>query len=173
MLLKEEHKLSFIKAIYVTTATWRLLTCPHAFCIHTLREDVIKIYYNVYSVYQYVTIYSFSDCPGTADIVFAVDTSGSVRPERFPDEKRFIKSVIDNLEVGQDKARIGVVTWSDSARVAFHLNQYMLKQVCGSVSVLDHTTFLSKNNLRHYQINHYSILRRASLDCGITIDGRT
>jgi len=60
--------------------------------------------------------------------VFAVDTSGSVRPERFPDEKRFIKSVIDNLEVGMDKTRIGVVTWSDSAKVAFHLNQYNQKQ---------------------------------------------
>lgn len=74
-----------------------------------------------------------------ADIVFAIDVSGSIRRERFYIVQDFVKNITKNLEVGQDKTRIGVVSWSDDAAVNFNLNQFsQLQDVLqvGDVAVL-------------------------------------
>ena len=43
--------------------------------------------------------------------------------------RAFVRGIIDQFEVGQDRgARIGVTSWSDSATVDFHLNAFTLKQ---------------------------------------------
>ena len=76
--------------------------------------------------YSYV---DFSGCDGKIDLVFVLDTSGSVHPERFRDKvKPFVKNIVANLEVGQDRARIGVVTWGDSATNRFYMNTYGNKE---------------------------------------------
>ena len=42
-----------------------------------------------------------------ADIVFVVDSSGSIRSERFPLVMQFIQSIVENLDVGQERTRVG------------------------------------------------------------------
>ena len=67
-------------------------------------------------------------CSGYSDIVFLVDSSGSIRHERFPQVLDFIVNIVTNLDVASDRTRIGLLYWSSSASVGFYLNQYYKKQ---------------------------------------------
>lgn len=67
-------------------------------------------------------------CDGKADIVFVVDASGSIRENRFKIVLDYVAGVIDNLEVGKDRTRIGLITYSDTATVRFNLNKYTRKE---------------------------------------------
>ncbi len=42
-----------------------------------------------------------------ADIVFVVDSSGSIRSERFPLVMQFIESIVANLDVAEGRTRVG------------------------------------------------------------------
>ncbi|ELU08766.1 hypothetical protein CAPTEDRAFT_228894 [Capitella teleta] len=64
------------------------------------------------------------DCDGQMDIVFMLDSSGSIRHSRFIIMKDFIKDIVSLLDVRSSAARIGVVTYSDVVKVEFHLNDY-------------------------------------------------
>ncbi|KAM8934133.1 collagen alpha-3(VI) chain [Pelodytes ibericus] len=61
------------------------------------------------------------------DIVFLVDGSDGGR-SAFPSLRSFIQTVVEKLDVGQDKIRVGVVQYSDSARTNFLLNAYPDRQ---------------------------------------------
>ncbi|XP_038644308.1 collagen alpha-3(VI) chain-like isoform X6 [Scyliorhinus canicula] len=61
------------------------------------------------------------------DIVFLVDGSDNVRGA-FPSVQRFISRVADNLDIGRDKARVGVVQYSDNPRVNFYLTSHTTNQ---------------------------------------------
>ncbi|XP_078407822.1 collagen alpha-3(VI) chain-like [Cetorhinus maximus] len=61
------------------------------------------------------------------DVVFLVDGSDKVRAA-FPSVQRFISRVVDNLDIGRDKVRVGVVQYSDNPRVNFYLNSYTTTQ---------------------------------------------
>jgi len=67
-------------------------------------------------------------CDGKADITFVVDASGSIRERRFKMVLDYIAGVINNLEVGMDRTRISLITYSDNAAVRFHLNQFSRKE---------------------------------------------
>ncbi|KAM4025434.1 collagen alpha-3(VI) chain [Anomaloglossus baeobatrachus] len=57
------------------------------------------------------------------DIVFLIDGSNDGRSS-FPSIRSFIQRVVENLDVGQDRIRIGVVQYSDSTRPSFLLNTH-------------------------------------------------
>ncbi|XP_067891970.1 collagen alpha-3(VI) chain-like [Heterodontus francisci] len=61
------------------------------------------------------------------DVVFLVDGSDKVR-DAFPAVQRFISGMVDNLDIGSDKVRVGVVQYSDDPRVNFYLNSYTTKR---------------------------------------------
>ncbi|XP_067844020.1 collagen alpha-3(VI) chain-like [Heptranchias perlo] len=61
------------------------------------------------------------------DVVFLVDGSEKVRAA-FPSVQRFLSKVVDTLDVGSDKIRVGVVQYSDDPRVNFYLNSHTTKQ---------------------------------------------
>ena len=69
-----------------------------------------------------------ADCPGAADIVIALDVSGSIRQERFADILEYFVGVVENLEVYNDKVRVGALTFSDSATLQFRLNERSTRQ---------------------------------------------
>ena len=54
--------------------------------------------------------------------MFVVDSSGSIRHSRFLMVIDYIKSVVAELEVAEDKVRVGIITFSTSAQIQFHLN---------------------------------------------------
>ncbi|GCC18453.1 hypothetical protein chiPu_0017942, partial [Chiloscyllium punctatum] len=61
------------------------------------------------------------------DVVFLVDGSERVRGA-FTSVQKFISRVVDNLDIGSDKVRVGVVQYSDNPRPNFYLNSYTTKQ---------------------------------------------
>ena len=67
-------------------------------------------------------------CDGRVDLAFVLDSSGSIRIERFPEVKEFLVNITKRLDVHRDRVRIGMVYWSDDAHVGFRLNQYSSRQ---------------------------------------------
>ncbi|XP_055493648.1 collagen alpha-3(VI) chain-like isoform X3 [Leucoraja erinacea] len=61
------------------------------------------------------------------DIVFLIDGSENVRPV-FPAIQRFISSVVNSLDIGSDKVRVGLVQYSEDPRAQFYLNSYTTKR---------------------------------------------
>jgi collagen type VI alpha len=62
-------------------------------------------------------------CPNQADVVFALDSSGSIEKENFDIMQGFVRDVIFGLNVDAG-TRIGIVQYSSEASIRFHLNQY-------------------------------------------------
>ena len=91
----------------------------------------------IYIIYFFIIKLYFVkiDCDGRADIIFAMDVSGSIRRERFPMIQTFVQGIVDQFEVSRGKTRVGVATWSDDARVEFQLDELELKQDVLSVCV--------------------------------------
>lgn len=61
------------------------------------------------------------------DIIFLVDGSDGVGRE-FPIIQEFIRRVVDSLNVGENKIRIGVVQYGDSAQADMYLNTHTTKE---------------------------------------------
>ncbi|KAM9723783.1 LOW QUALITY PROTEIN: collagen alpha-6(VI) chain-like [Menidia menidia] len=77
----------------------------------SLLRDVFTSAVGFQSEVQTVT----EDCreANVADVVFIVDESGSIGLENFQLVRAFLRSVVSSLEVGPDKVRVAVVTYSD------------------------------------------------------------
>ncbi|XP_013417659.1 uncharacterized protein LOC106178851 [Lingula anatina] len=61
-------------------------------------------------------------CDPTADIVFLLDGSGSLKHKHFDVLNNFVKLVVQTLPFGEDKIRYGLIQFSSDANVEFHLN---------------------------------------------------
>ncbi|XP_054451751.1 collagen alpha-6(VI) chain [Pteronotus mesoamericanus] len=59
-----------------------------------------------------------------ADIMFLVDSSGSIGKENFEKMKTFMKNLISKSQIGADRVQIGVVQFSDINKEEFQLNKY-------------------------------------------------
>ena len=46
----------------------------------------------------------------------------------------FLTNILNNTEIGEDRARIGLLTFNDEAGVNFHLNSYYSKEDVMQVS---------------------------------------
>ncbi|XP_071179460.1 collagen alpha-6(VI) chain-like isoform X1 [Mytilus edulis] len=75
------------------------------------------------------------ECKQTkADVFFVVDESSSLhRHENFQKELNFVASVIDQLEVGRDDVRVGMMTFSSDPRMLFQLNDFKTKKQIASL----------------------------------------
>lgn len=60
------------------------------------------------------------------DIIFLVDGSDGVGRE-FPIIQEFMRKIVDSLNVGENKIRIGVVQYGDSPHADIYLNTYTTK----------------------------------------------
>ena len=75
-----------------------------------------------------------------------MDASGSIRENRFDIVTDFVKSIVDQMEVANDRVRVGVVSYSDNAYIQFQLNTYDRKDDVLQVNV----TFRCTNSLRPF-----------------------
>ncbi|CAM4516574.1 unnamed protein product, partial [Lepidochelys olivacea] len=76
-----------------------------------------------------------------ADIIFLVDSSVNMRSFTFEQIKNFIYQIVDQLDVGTDKYRVGLAQYSREGHVEFLLNTYkskedMLNHIQGRVTFL-------------------------------------
>lgn len=70
-----------------------------------------------------------SDCTqSTADIVFLLDSSGSVGETNFIFLTSFIGDLISDFNVGPDVIQVGMVTFESNVTNHFNLNQYATKE---------------------------------------------
>lgn len=61
------------------------------------------------------------------DIAFMMDASGSLYGDNYSKEKKFVKQVIDNLNIGRGQTRVSVMTYSKNANVYVKFDQYFDK----------------------------------------------
>ncbi|GCC33131.1 hypothetical protein chiPu_0011599 [Chiloscyllium punctatum] len=58
------------------------------------------------------------------DIVFLIDGSDYVGNRDFPFVRDFLSRIIENLDIGRDRVRVGLVQFSNYAQTEFYLNTY-------------------------------------------------
>ncbi|XP_036356789.1 neurogenic locus notch homolog protein 1 isoform X6 [Octopus sinensis] len=63
-----------------------------------------------------------------ADIMFALDESGSIKAPNFKIMKDFTKDIIKHFPIGSENVRVGVLTFSYSVKYQFNLNSYFNKE---------------------------------------------
>ncbi|XP_060937286.1 collagen alpha-6(VI) chain [Limanda limanda] len=63
-----------------------------------------------------------------ADIVFLVDGSSSISRTQFQDGQQFLRSVVEGLDIGPDKVRVGLAQYSDEPHSEFLLKDHVDKQ---------------------------------------------
>lgn len=62
-----------------------------------------------------------------ADIMFLVDSSGSIGSANFIKMKTFMKNLVNKTQIGADRVQVGVVQFSDVNKEEFQLNKYMFQ----------------------------------------------
>lgn len=62
-----------------------------------------------------------------ADVVFLVDGSWSVGRPNFKYIRNFVSAAAGAFQIGEDKARVGVVQYSNDARTEFNLNKHLTR----------------------------------------------
>ncbi|GAB1610762.1 hypothetical protein Ahia01_001362700 [Argonauta hians] len=73
-------------------------------------------------------VYKPSDCTSRADILFIIDSSGSVGEENFGKVIDFVYSTVDTLDIESGLYNVALITFSDTARTEFYLNSFNTKQ---------------------------------------------
>jgi len=71
---------------------------------------------------SFISFTVFGSCRG--DLVFVVDSSGSIRPKNWFIVKQFIMDTIRGLKINADQTRVGVIVYSHYVVGVFHLQQY-------------------------------------------------
>lgn len=63
-------------------------------------------------------------CRTNSDIFFVSDSSGSIGSSNFDEVRGFVEEFVDDLTVGPNGNQVGVIIFSDTARVNFYLNSF-------------------------------------------------
>lgn len=85
-------------------------------------------------------------CEGlSADVVFLIDGSESVRPECFENIKEIMESVIEKFAIGPDKERVAVVQYGTNTKEEFSLDTFVDK-----ASLLQKIRNITKENGKTY-----------------------
>ncbi|KAG9339525.1 hypothetical protein JZ751_023667 [Albula glossodonta] len=72
------------------------------------------------------------------DVIFLLDGSDATRRE-FPTIQEFVRRVVENLNVGENRIRIGVVQYSDAPSADIYLNSHTTKEgVLNAIKGLRH-----------------------------------
>jgi len=61
-------------------------------------------------------------------VAFVLHSAGTVHPERWRNVTRFVINIVERLDVGADRTRVAVVTWSNMAHIGFTLDQFTARQ---------------------------------------------
>ena len=70
-------------------------------------------------------VFFYIECRTGLDLIFVLDSSGSVGPTNFQIMLSFVTNVVSNLNIGPDQIRIGLILFNKIAIVQFSLNSYI------------------------------------------------
>lgn len=72
-----------------------------------------------------------------ADIMFLVDSSGSIGSPNFEIMKTFMKDLLTKIEIGANQTQIGVVQFSNYNKEEFQLNKYFTtKEISDAIDTM-------------------------------------
>ena len=71
-------------------------------------------------------------CQALVDLVFLVDASGSVGPKNFEKQLNFVKNIVDKFDIGKDKTRVSLSTFSSEFNPWFGLDKHTTKSAVKS-----------------------------------------
>ena len=77
------------------------------------------------------------------DIVFVVDSSGSILQQNWPLVLNFMRNIVQDLTIGPDNVQIGVVIFGDYVYPQFQLNTYHRK--ADILNMIDRIPFLDQS----------------------------
>ena len=72
-------------------------------------------------------MYSESRCYNIADVVFVLDSSGSIRSEDWNTLLNFVSQVVGRLEISRDEIHVGALRYATNAAVQFRLDASFIK----------------------------------------------
>ena len=82
----------------------------------------------LYDNYNKLGIFIFTDCGSNpADIVFLLDSSGSVGTTNFQKQKDFVAHFAQSFNIGPRNVQIGVTTFASTPHNEFNLNTFQNK----------------------------------------------
>ncbi|XP_064632675.1 collagen alpha-5(VI) chain-like [Lineus longissimus] len=86
------------------------------------------------------------DCTSNLDIVFVMDSSGSMKEVNFTRQKEFVANILDDLEIGSDDTQVSAVVFSADDRrytyPVFYLDDYKSKEdVIGAVQNITYSGY--------------------------------
>ena len=100
-----------------------------------------------------------SDCSGNhpADIVFLLDSSGSVGELNFQKLKEFVAQFAQSVEIGNgpNEVQIGAVTWSSSVYNQFNLNTFSTKTAL--LNAIDGISYNSGSTKTHLALDYVRV----------------
>ena len=73
------------------------------------------------------TLLYFTDNDNAVDVVFIVDSSGTIGRINFDKVKEWLAAIISTLDVGSDSVCIGLVIFSTDAYIKFQLDSYTFR----------------------------------------------
>ena len=101
----------------------------------------------LYQIFDTIFLYLGPSCETPVDLAFILDSSGSLKDE-YHKEKEFINEVISTFDIGEDKSRAGVVTFSQDAELSIQLNSHYeiasLKDAVETIPLMGNTTRIDK-----------------------------
>ncbi|XP_065439669.1 collagen alpha-6(VI) chain-like isoform X2 [Chrysemys picta bellii] len=81
----------------------------------------------------------------TADIMFLVDSSGSIGQENFLKMKNFMRELVNKSDISADRVQVGVVQFSGTQHEEFQLDRYSSKT--DIFSAIDKMSLIGENTL--------------------------
>jgi hypothetical protein len=70
-----------------------------------------------------------SECANDADVIFALDDSGTIDEPFFNDMTDFVAQLILDLDIDNGTIRVGLLTYSEFAEPRFNLNHFKTRLV--------------------------------------------
>uniref|UniRef100_A0A3Q2QAF6 VWFA domain-containing protein n=1 Tax=Fundulus heteroclitus TaxID=8078 RepID=A0A3Q2QAF6_FUNHE len=105
----------------------------------------------------------FCESATLGDIVFLVDSSGSIGSENFATVRTFLRNVIENLDIGPDKVRVGLAQFGIDPKEEFLLtdprDKESLLNAVDNISFLRSTSTNTGQALNFIRENYFSDIR--------------
>uniref|UniRef100_A0A0B7BC59 Uncharacterized protein n=1 Tax=Arion vulgaris TaxID=1028688 RepID=A0A0B7BC59_9EUPU len=105
----------------------RKILIPYKSRMDSVTSNTVKSTITVPRQISFISTYK-EDCKSKGDVIFVLDSSGSVGELNFALMKNFTFSTVRDLEIDSGFFRVGIISFSDTSRIDFHLNTYTTKR---------------------------------------------